>query len=496
MKKETKSVLWSIFIIILIIRLVLAFTTPNLTYESYFHLKQIEHISETGVPLYQDSLSYGGRSQVFLPLFHYLLAFFSLFLPLGLVAKIVPNLLIATLPLIIFQISKRITKNERASLLSAVIAGLLPIHYFTNALTSTALFLPLLFLAIYSFLNLKKKKFLYLYAGSFLFMSLTSSATLLLLMGFGIYILLSFIEGRKMDRAEAELILFSVLFYFWIQFLFFKNVLIESGISIIWQNIPPQIVAQYFPKIPILEAILLVSIIPFMAGIYVAYRSLFQLKGVKGQKNFLLISLVISTTILTWLRLIEFKVSLAFFGLVLAILFATFYQETMNYFQHTKSKQLKKYFFLIIGTLLILSMIFPAINVSLDQKTPFENDLEAFQWLEKNVPKKEGVIALLEEGHLVTYYGKRENFMDDQFSMIDNIEKRFADLNSLFTTKFQTHAISLLDEYDYKYLMFTPLAQEKYGIERFDYIKGKCFDKIYDNETKIYLARCTLNEEN
>ena len=492
MKKETKRILWGIFILTLIIRLVLAFTIPNLTYDSYFHLKQIEQISETGVPLYQDDLSYGGRSQVFLPLFHYLMAFFGFFLPLGIVTKLIPNLLIASLTLIIFHIAKKITKNEQAALLSSLIAGLLPILYFTNRISTNALFLPLLFLAIYSFLNLKNKKFLYLYFLTFLLITLTSSATLLLLMGFGIYILLSFIEGKKMDRAETELILFSVLFYFWIQLIFFKKVLIESGSAIIWQNVPPQIIVQYFPEIPIVNAVLLVSIIPFVAGIYVAYRSLFQLKT---KKNFLLISLVISTTTLTWFRLIEFKVSLSFFGLVLAILFATFYQDTINYFQHTKSKHLKKYFPVTISFLLIITMLIPAINVSLDQKTPSENDLAAFKWLEKNVPENKGVVALLEEGHLVTYYGQRKNFMDDQFSMIENTEKRFSDLNSLYTTKFQTHAISLLDEYNYKYLIFTPLANVKYDLDSFEYIKGKCFEKVYDNRTMIYLSRCTLHEE-
>ena len=95
MKKKVKYWLLAIFIITLTVRLVLAFTSPNLTYESYFHLRQVEQITETGLPQYQDNLSYGGREIIFPPAFHYLAAFFNLFLPLGFVAKLLPNILIA-----------------------------------------------------------------------------------------------------------------------------------------------------------------------------------------------------------------------------------------------------------------------------------------------------------------------------------------------------------------------------------------------------------------
>ncbi|MBI2665042.1 hypothetical protein HYX12_00280 [Candidatus Woesearchaeota archaeon] len=80
--KRTNKILLGIFLVTLLTRLTLAFIVPNFTYESYFHLRQVEHIGQTGLPLYQDGLSYGGRELVFLPLFHYLAAFFDLFLPL------------------------------------------------------------------------------------------------------------------------------------------------------------------------------------------------------------------------------------------------------------------------------------------------------------------------------------------------------------------------------------------------------------------------------
>ena len=107
MSKKTAIILTLIVLATLALRLVFAFTTPNLTYDSYFHLNQVEQITETGTPLFQDPLSYGGREVRFLPFFHYLMAFFNLILPISLLTKLIPNILLATIPILTFFISKK-----------------------------------------------------------------------------------------------------------------------------------------------------------------------------------------------------------------------------------------------------------------------------------------------------------------------------------------------------------------------------------------------------
>src|SRR3989344_7505497 len=245
--KNHKYAYWvlAIFLVTLATRLIIAFTIPNFTYDSYFHLRQVEEISSTGLPLYQDPLSYGGRTLRFLPFFHYFMALFDLVLPIELIVKILPNLLLATLTITVFFIGKKISGNDEASLFSAAIVGFLPILFFTNTFSPLTLFLPLLFLNIYAFMNIKEPNYIYLYIASFLLLSFTSSATFLLIVGFGIYLLLSFIEGKRTARSELELIIFSLFFFIWIQFIFFKNVLVKQGIAFIWQNIPAQIIQEY-----------------------------------------------------------------------------------------------------------------------------------------------------------------------------------------------------------------------------------------------------------
>ncbi len=490
MDKAHRYWLLAIFLITVAARLAIAFAIPHFTYDSYFHLRQVEHITETGFPLYKDDLSYGGRLLIFLPLFHYLAAFFDLFLPLELVAKILPNLLLSTLTLLAYLISKKITSNTTASLLAALTAGFLPVLFHPNSFTATSLFLPLLFLLIYAFLNLKDQRFIYIYITAFLLLSFTSAATILIIIGFGLYVLLSLLEGKHLSRAELELMVFSIFFFIWSQFLFFKNVFIMEGIAFIWRNIPPQVIFQYFPSISLLQALVLVSIIPFLAGIYVVYRSMFRLKA---QRSFLLISLVISTTLLAWLRLLEFKLSLSFFGIILAILFASFYQESVQYLNRTKVARLKNIYLLLVIALIIASTIYPAVASALTQDIPSKEDVNAFQWLQENTPATAGVAALLEEGHLVTYAAQRRNLMDNQFGLINNVEQRFADLDSLYTARFQTQALEILDRHNIHYIMVTARAQERFSFRKFTYATPACFRKVYDEGPRIYKVTCSLH---
>ncbi|NQV91942.1 hypothetical protein HQ489_05710 [Candidatus Woesearchaeota archaeon] len=489
---RTQKWLLVIFIITLVTRLILAFTVPNLTYDSYFHLRQVDEITRTGTPLFEDPLSYGGRTLHYLPFFHYLVAFLNLFLPLGLLAKIVPNVLLSLLPFIVFALSKKISNNETAALFSAFISGFLPILFTTNAFNPLSLFLPVAFFALYCFLNIDKRGFALYFLLSFFILSVTSSATFLLIVGFIIYFILSVIEKKKIKKPELELIIFSVFFYIWIQFVFFKNVLISEGARFIWQNVPTQILTQYFPQISILNALLLVSIIPFIAGIFVVYQSLFQLQN---QRAFLFISLVISTTLFSWLRIIEFNLALSFFAIILAILFSLFYTYLSDLFAKTKISEFKKHLALIMVILLLPTTILPSINFAEKQNTPLDSEIEAFTWLNEHTAKNAKVAGLLEEGHLITYYAERKNLMDDQFNFIENSEDLFSDLNALFATPFETQALDITSQHGITYLVLTPHAQRKYGIKNFRYQTARCFKKIYDEETKIYQVDCILDKK-
>lgn len=474
------------------LRLILAFSISNFTYDSYFHLRQVEHITSHGLPLYDDPLSYGGRTLIFLPAFHYLSASLDLFLPLDLVAKLLPNILLSLIPFLIFIIAKQITKKNNPSLFAAFISAFIPILFQTNSFTPLSLFLPLSLLAIYSLMKIREKKFNYIYIISILILSLTSAATALLIIGTLFYLFLSKLEEKRTDKAELELALFSLFLFIWTQFLFFKRTLITEGPSFIWQNVPPQIMNQYFPNISILNSLILIGVIPFLIGLYTIYRSLFEQKN----KNvFLLLGLAISTAFLAIINFVEFRLALMFFGLILAIFFAQAYTSFTPYLQKTHFTKIKRWTTvlpIIILILFIITSIIPSFTYALQQQTPSDEDLKAFTWIKENTNPQATIITSLSEGHLLAYTSQRKNFMDTQFSLIKDIDERFSHLNSFFSTSYQTQAISLFDRYNLHYLLVSPQSKSIYNLELPPYIDQRCFELLYSNTVHIYKVRCQL----
>ncbi len=490
MDRKEGLLLLGIFFVVIIVRLILAFSLPTFTYESYYHLRQVEHIAQTGLPLFHDELSYGGRELRFLPGFHYIMAFFTLVLPLEFVAKALPNLLMASLTLLVFLLAWKTTRQSRSSLIAAAVAGFLPILYNTNSFTPDTLFLPLMLLAVYAFLHLDEKEYLLLYLFCLLALSLTTAMTFLLLMGFGIYLILSLLEGKRLSRAELELILFSAFFFLWVQFLFFKRTLLEQGVSFIWQNVPSAILLDYFPSFSITQALVSISLIPFLAGLWVVYKSLFEMKS---RQLFLLISFAISTIFLMWMRVIRFRLSLSFLALILAILFATFYGQLTEQFRRTKFSRYTPQISVIFVIIVLASLLVPALGTALRQDTPSTDQVAAFQWLGRNTEENAGIVSTLEEGHLVTYYAHRRNMMDDKFNLITDGEQRFQDLQSLYTGSFETQAVDLMEQYDLQYIILSPQAREKYSIALLKYRTSNCLRKVYDQkEIRIYRRLCTL----
>lgn len=490
---KTNHLLLGIFLCTLAVRLFLAFTLPNFTYESYFHLRQVEHITETGLPLYHDQLSYGGREFIFLPLFHYVAAFFDLFLPLDFIAKLLPNLFFSFLTLIVYLIAQELGYSSRGSVFAAGIAGFLPALFTTNAFTPQSLFLPLLFLSVYAFFKIQQKKFLYLYFLAFLLASITNPMALLLLLGLGIYVLISLAEGFSLQKEEAEVLIASTFFYSWIQLLFFNDVLKEEGLGFIWQNIPSAILFEYFPKVSAVQATLAISIIPLIAGIFMLYRSLF---AGKEQKIFFPIGITIATIVLTLLRLLPIKYALGFLGILFAIFFAQFHDYLFPFLQKTKLALTPQRGATLLVLLLIFSTATPAISTAFQQDLPTTEEIKAMEWLEIHTEEEARIAALVEEGHLITKIAQRKNIMDDQFNLVPDVEQRFAEVQALYLTPFQTEALSILEKYGVRYILVTPYALEKYQLKRLKYLTPECFHLVYHQDTiKIYERKCSLEKK-
>lgn len=495
MQKHTK-ILLVIFLLALGFRLYFAFQTPYFDYDAYFNLRQIDHITETGTPIFQDSLSYGGRTNLFMPTFNYLLAFFNLFLPLVIVAKIIPNILAASLIFIIYLITKKLTNNQNIALLTSFFSAFLPLFITQtfNTVSAYSLTIPLMFLGIYFLMNIEKKKFTYYFITLIFILSLIHSSALLLVAGLLTYLVLTKIEKVKQERKETELILFATFLTIWIQFLVFKNAFLSHGLAIIWQNVPSQLLSSYFTPIDTLGALLKIGLLPLVCGIYIIYRYLFQNKN---KEIYLITSFIISTTVLLWFKLISPALCLTIIGILLTILFAQFYTISNTYFKKTKASSYRKYLTASFIIIFLLTSVVPSFYFTDEEikNTPDQETIMVLDWLRENTPQNTTILATPKQGYIINTVANRKNVIDINFLLTKNPSQRLTDVQTIYKTYYKTEAVTLLNKYNVDYILISPQLEKEFDITTIRYIEDEnCFKPIFQNNVSLYQSLCKVQE--
>lgn len=484
MKRE-HAVLTIIFLLCLAIRLFFAFQSQTFTGdEAYFNLRQIESIKDSGMPILNDDLSYGGRTFIFMPLFHYILAAFSFVMPTVIVLKLIPNIFASSLVFIIYLITMRITRNVNAALFTAFISSFIPIWLFEsiNTVSIHSLFVPLFFLMVYLILDLKNKTKLFIITS--LFLSLLTGSALILIFCFVFYLLIMKLERIKIKSEVVESILFFSLFSAWVSFIIYKKALIENGALVIWQNVPSELFSNYFASTSILEILFMIGFIPVIAGFYVMYHYFFT---EKKQSVLLLNAIALSMLLFLWLKLVQPALGITILGITFVLLFGSFFGTLLDYFDKTHFGKFKNFAIAGFFLLFILNSVIPSFiyaKESVDSSLS-ENELNALDWIKDNTENNSVILSRIEDGHFITSIAERRNVADTKFLLIDNSDDYFKETNVVLDTRYKTNGIRILTKYnaDYVYVSDgTPLF----------YADEECFDLVYNETVLIYKSLCEL----
>jgi len=486
MSKRIVVVLMILFAVVLATRLHFAFSVPFFSSDdSYFHLRQIEHIRDTGLPVFNDDLSFSGRTYFFSPLFHYFVAFFTLFLPAIFAAKLVTNIFAASLVFFVYLISKKITNNSFVALAAAFLSGFVPVFFADTVtkLSPVSVVIPLLFFLVYSFMNVTDKNWLYCYLVLLIVLTVMHPLILLFVLGLVIYLVLILIEKLKQKREELETCLFSVFFVLWAHFIMYKKLLVFHGPAVIWQNIPPDILNNYFVEASILGVIYNIGIIPFVFGLYVIY--LFSFKQ-KDRQICIIISFAAAAGLLLWLRLINLDIGLMVFGIVLVILFAQWFKYFIDYVRQSRASDFLYLFSALIFAGLLVFSVHPSVHMATSSTENISpGELNALGWLKKNAPGNAVIVAAPDEGNLITAIADRRNILDSKFLLQEDAQQRFSDVKRIYTACLEIEVVSLLDKYSAEYIYFSDNARNLFDREKLGYV-DKCFKKVYDQEVQIY----------
>ncbi len=472
------------------IRLYFAFKSQYFDYDSYFDLRQIEHIRNTGLPIFSDPLSYGGKLVLFSPFFHYLIAFFALFMPLSLAAKIIPNVLISLIVPIVYLISREITKNKNAALITTAFAMFIPALSTTiYSVKNIALMIPLVFFTYYCLIRIEKKQYLYMFLIFTFLSAITSPLSIILIFAFWLHLLILRLEKAKEKRTAFEAIIFSSFLILLMQFMIYKKAILMHGFNVVFQNMPKELLSSYFSQVTVIDAITMIGLVPFVLGLYEIYR--FSTER-KESSTSAIISFVVCTAFLLFFKLLELNVGIMFLGIGLTIIAGVSFKSFFNYVQKTHFSDFARYAAIVILFLFLLTSVKSSMSSLGVREGMAESQFSALAWMKENAGANATFASGIEEGYLITAVAEKKNIMDKNFLMEEDVETRYSDLKTIFTTQYETTAIEMLQKYNAKYVLLSPATKNEFGIGKLVYVDDRCFDLVYNTVVKIYELKCGL----
>ena len=473
--------LWLVFFAVFFVRLFFAFQVPFFSSDvAYLQARVVDHLVSSPSPLFFDSLGWGGR-YLMANVFHYVLAFFSLFLPEFFVFKVVPNLLASLIVFPVFLIVYRITKRFSVSLFCALLSAFVPvffIHTF-NHLSVMSLVVPLFFFLIYAWLRIPSKFWVVFYVFGIVFFSFLHPFSIVFVLGLTLYVVLMKIEGLRVSVAELELLLFSLAFIFWSQFLIYKNFILFHGFKVIWQNIPFELLSEHFFRLPVWGVVLEVGLFPLIFGIFIFYKRVFRTK--KGF-FYLFFGFACLITFLLWLRLIELFYGLMLIGIILVVLFGSWLVLFESYLKKTRVAGLRNILTLLLLFFVLFSSFVPVVvGVEKELRETISSDVfDAFLWLKNNSSPDSVVLAPVHFGHYITALSNRTNVIDSVFLLQAHGNERFKDVRRVFSSVLETEVVDILDKYDVDYVI---VPKEQNAVV---FSNNACFDLVFDKSVRVF----------
>jgi hypothetical protein len=462
--------------------------------QAHYTIRQVENIQNSGLPLFKDQLSYSGREGFSTVGFFYILYILGLFIPSALALKIIPNIIACLASVVIYLIILKMTKNRVVSLFSASVSLFIPIYLIatTNTLSATSTIIPLILVCLYFFINIepKKNRYLIFYIGSLWLLTLVSSASFVLILCLLIYVLICNTEDIKLSKAKKEVIIFSLFSVLWLQFLIYKKAILEHGPYVIWQNIPSELIVNYFADFNIFSTIYFIGIIPFFFGLYIIYKYSFK---IKNEIASLFISLTIVNAFLLIFRLIPLYLGMSLFGFCFVIFFGMFYKQLLIYIGKTKFKNIEFYLIISLIFIFFLTSIMPSFALLYSRDIIKEDTMAALKWVKDNTAQDAVILGTVNEGHLIASIAKRKNIIDTNFLLIHDINQRMKDIKTIYTSPLVIRAIELLSHYNVDYVLIDD-AKETYDIDDLRYMGDECLDLVYDEKIKIYKVTCRIEK--
>lgn len=435
--------------IALLLRILLIAQSPTFTYEGYSMIRQVEHIKETGLPLTEDALSYGGRAHLLLPVFPYAIAFGTIFLPDNLAYLLIPNLFAVGLHAALFFLILELTNDSKLSALGGVASIFIPSYLGATLLTlsSLSLAVPLLIVMLTLFLKLRKtneKRMVLLIA--FLVLSLTHPLALLCIPLFIITLTLSTINRSRDEVAQKEFALFATFLLLWLYALIYKQSLLSAGFETLRGNIPTALRNSIYGSVSLGGLAAMIGIIPFGLALYTAYKEAAG-KHVGIQAT---IALAITIGLAMLAHIIPLNTGLVLLSAVAIALATVGLQHMRRYAKSLKRSPLPKIGMTLLAALFVMTSVLQTVTTGFtaahDNADPAV--VAAAEWLRENSLQESIVLAEPRWGFLIEEVAERRAYMDEDYLGVPDIDQRYQD-TQLMLSGYNTARLARQHRIDY-----------------------------------------------
>ncbi len=476
--------------VFIIFKLTVAFSTESISYESYYALSQIKHIAKTGIPLTKSL-----RTRYFSPVYYYILAGLSLLKNPVFILKTVPSVFLSAVIPLTYLLSLKITKSRVISFATALFASFAPsiIGGFVNSAEVETLLLPLFLLAVYLYTDFGNNFVSALVTTVFII--LLSPMSFVLIGGLLLYSLLLRVEGARPEKNLLSTIIFSLFLGLWYYLIIYKTALLKHGLWVFWKNTPSQLLADYFANLTIASLIYALGFIPLILGITAAYHTLFEKKK---KSCFLVFSFLLSSVLITWLKLLPLRTGVFFITSAVIVLASHGLKVVYSYLSKTRFSSYRGALTLVIAVLFVLTSVLPGMNrayKSLEENSPSEEEVLAVEWIEEFSPENSTILATPKEGFFIEEAGEREVVMTENFLSQERPDKTFSEIEKMYTSRFKIEALSIAEKYNVDYFYLSRLAEEQYSVEKPEYLEEECFQKQLTGEVSIYSITCKVKKE-
>ena len=472
--KKEHILLFLLFIFSLAFRLYFVFQTSNFSSDdAYFHLRHISSLVEEKKFLYYDELSYGGREVLYPPLFHILMAIFSLgniFL-----LKVIPEIFLSLVSIIIYFICKEITHKNIVALICSFMSAFIPVFLIetTNEISVYSLVIPILFLMFYCLINLDKKFYLILFLVLSFLLPLIHPSAFLFILTMIIYFILNWVEGSNVSNLKWEASIFATFLIFLIEFIIYREAFLKYGLNIIFYNIPANIFGSVFRSFDLFSLVFSIGFLILIFGFIGLYYCISKKENKLG---LLFSSFILGVLVLLLLRLIPFFTGLMFLSFGLVILSSFLISIFLDYIDQTRLFKFRNAFVFLFLVIILIFSIIPAYDSLQNSNSILDQQIHDLEWINENTPNESVVLGLMQEGNLITAIAKRRNVMDNNFLLAPNPLKRIEDINIIYSTGSEAIALKLLKNYNVKYIYFSDNAQKLYE-DKLKYVEDKIYFK-------------------